>query len=250
MLVKTGADMLLETRVALDKVESFRNESFEPEEIQLFLNKSQFRLLDDLINKNFQQGTLRYEWMRPFQAQTAGGSEIDPVWDADSEVPSTVEYPAELYFLVAASAQSIKNGVDAETKWDDGCDQPITDPLNIPFPMNKLVQLDIIETGEAIDRTHNSFYGNNARSPRTEVKTDGLTLYRGENFIISAVAFDYIIEPPLIEVEGVNSTVELPWSVSANQKIIDYTVEYMRLTIADPAYQGNVNDFNIRTQNA
>jgi hypothetical protein len=246
MLVKTGADMLIETRVALDKIESFRNESFEPEEIQLFLNKSQFRLLDDLINRNFQQGTLRYEWLRPFQSSTTG---LTPVWNANPDLPATVLYPTDpiLYYLVGATGVSTKSGLTPESKFDDGCDQPITDPGTIVNPMTKFVQIDVIETGQAIDRTHNSFYGNNPRSPRSEALADGIRIFRDETFIISDVVFEYIIEPPLIDV---SLATVLPWSVSANQKIIDYTVEYMRLTIADPLYQANVNDFNTRTQNA
>jgi len=245
MVIKSGADMLIETRVALDKVESFRNESFEPEEIQLFLNKSQFRLLDDLINKNFQQGTLRYEWLRPFQKPDP--TPINPIWTDAATVKADIDFPADLYYLISASATSTISATSAEAVFDDNCTQPITDPNIILNPKTKDVQLDIIETGQAIDRTHNNFYGNNKRSPRAEALTNGLRIYRDETFIISAVLLEYIIEPTEIDV---TSATELPWSVSANEKIIDYTVEYMRLTIGDPLYQGNVNDFNTRTQNA
>jgi len=244
MVIKSGADMLIATRVALDKVESFRNESFEPEEIELNLNKSQFRLLDDLINKNFQQGTLRYEWIRPFLKSS---NPVSPAWSVDDNIPVEATYPSEMYYLISATGISTKSGIDATTKFDDDCDQPITDPASIDNPITKLVNLDVIETGQAVDRTVNSFYGNNPRSPRTEVTATGLKLYRDERFIITNVVFDYTIEP--IEID-VASTSDTQWSVSANEKIIDYTVEYMRLTIADPMYQGNVNDFNIRTQNA
>lgn len=245
MLVKSGVDMLLETRVSLDKVEGFRNESFEPEEIQLYLNKSQYRLLDDLINKNFQQGTLRYEWIRPFQKDSP--APIDPTWTDASTVQADIDFPSDLYYFVSASATSTISATTAEAVFDDNCLQPITDPDTIINPKTKTVQLDVIETGQAIDRTHNSFYGNNKRSPRAEALANGLRIYRDQNFIISAVVLEYITEPPLIDV---TSATELPWSVSANQKIIDYTVEYMRLTIEDPAYEANVQDFNIRTQNA
>ncbi len=249
-LIKSGEDLLLAVRVALDKIESFRNESFQPEEIQLYLNKSQFRLLDDLINKNFQQGTLRYEWLRPFQRQS---QPVTPVWSTDPEVPSKVLYPDgtgvddELYYFISAFGISTKSGINDQVKFDDNCDQPIDDPGSIENPLTKRVQLDCIETGQAIDRTHNEFYGNNPRSPRAEVQKDGLLLYRGENFIISSVGIDYISEPPEIDV---TSTTDTAWSVSANEKLVDYTVEYMRLTIADPTYQANVQDFNLRTQNA
>ena len=74
-----------------------------------------------------------------------------------------------------------------------------------------------------------------------------MRLYRGQKFIVNSVLFDYIVEPAEIDV---SSTDDLLWPVSANEKIVDYTVEYMRLTISDPAYQGNVQDMNLRTQNA
>ena len=243
-LTNSGESLLLNTRVSLDKIESFRNESFQPEEIQLYLNKSQFRLLDDLINKNFQEGTLRYEWLRPF-LQTS--TPITPLWDANADIPAKVDYPIELYYLISANGLVTKNGVNEETKFDDGCDQPIEDPADIPFPMSKFVQLDVIETGQAIDRTHNAFYGNNPRSPRSEVLKNGLRLYRDEKFIISGVGFEYVLQPEEINVASPDV---LLWSVSACEKIVDYTVEYMRLTISDPTYQSNVNDFNTRTQNA
>ena len=236
--------MLLATRVALDKIESFRNESFQPEEIQLFLNKSQFRLLDDLINKNFQQGTLRYEWLRPFQAQS---TKVTPLWDTDPEVPAYIPYPTELYYLIAVNGLATKSGLAPDNKWDDGCDQPITDPGNIANPITKLVQVDMLETGQTLDRRHNEFYGDNARSPRGMVVNQGVQIFRDEYFIISGVNFDYILEPDEI---NVGSATDTQWSVSANEKIVDYTVEYMRLSIADPTYQGNVQDFNLRTQNA
>jgi len=248
MSAKTGAEMLIETRVALDKIESFRNESFQPEEIELFINKSQLRMLDDLVNKNFQQGTLRYEWIRPFQKSAPSLSA--PVWDSPLTMSAEATFPEDLYYLISASATSTISVTDPAAGFDDGCEQPIADPTTPENPKSGTVQLDIIETGQTIDRTHNAFYGNNRRSPRAEAKTGGILIFRDETFIISAVVFDYLTEPPLIEVEDVNSTVDLLWSTAAIQKIIDYTVEYMRLTIEDPGYQANVNDFNTRTQNA
>jgi len=218
----------------------------------MYLNKSQFRLLDDLINRNFQQGTLRYEWLRPFQTESTG---VTPGWDfTNAERPAIVPFPVApdklIYYLISVNGVSLKSGLTEDTKFNDGCENVPIESDAPEFPMTKLVQLDVIETGQAIDRTHNAFYGNNPRSPRAEALADGIRIYRDESFIISDVSFEYIFEPPLIEVEGVPSTEVLPWSVSANQKIIDYTVEYMRLTISDPTYQANVNDFNTRTQNA
>lgn len=247
MLINTGAQLLLETRVALDKIESFRNESFQPEEIELFLNKSQLRLIDDLVNKNFQEGVLRYEWLRPFMKSS---TPITPSWVTNPDISSLVTYPDDLYYLISANGLSVKSGLTPETKWDDGCDQPITDPGNIVNEMKKVIQIDVIETGQAIDRTHNEFYGDNPRSPRSEVLASGIRLFRDEKFIITSVSFEYIIEPAIIEVQSGTFNDELAWPISASQKIIDYTVEYMRLTISDPTYQANVNDFNTRTQNA
>ena len=188
-LTNSGETLLLNTRVSLDKIESFRNESFQPEEIQLYLNKSQFRLIDALINRNFEEGTLRYEWLRPF-LQTS--TPTTPVWDPNAEIPSKITFPIELYYLISANGLVTKNGIDESTKFDDGCDQPITDPTIIPFPMSKFVQIDVIETGQAIDRTHNAFYGNNPRSPRGEALTDGIRLFRDESFIISGVSFEFV----------------------------------------------------------
>lgn len=242
-MIKSGADMLIATQVALDKIEGFRNESFEPEEIQLILNKSQFRLLDDLVNKNFQQGVIRYEWVRPFMSSKSQ----TPTWTIDA-MSIDAPYPVELYYLIAARGTSTIDVPNATDSWESGCAKSDIDPDSITNAKSKSVKININETGETVDKSHNSFYGaKDYKSPIAEVYGAGLRLYRGDNFIISRLDLDYIIEPNEIDV---TSTGDTQWSVSANEKIVDYTVEYMRLSIQDPGYQGNVNDFNTRTQNA
>lgn len=235
--------MLINVRASLDKIEGFENESFQPEEIQLYLNKSQFRLLDDLINKNFQQGSLRYEWIRPFQSST----QIGVTWLVGENF-TAVSFPGNMYYLVSALAGvtvSSANYSSGGTSKD--CLDIISDPQSIANPHSVTEQLDIIETGKVSDQETNAFYGENYRNPRGELIGQGVRLWRGEKFIINSVTFDYISSPTNIDVSSSTATV---WPVSANEKIVDYTVEYMRLTIQDPAYQANVNDFNIRTQNA
>jgi hypothetical protein len=244
MIVKTGAEMLIETRSSLDKIEGFRNESFEPEEVELYLNKSQLRLLDDLINKNFQQGTLRYEWIRPFQAVTS--PEV-LVW---AENQAVAAIPEEVYYLVAAKGTAVVDATDPDGSFDDGCITSPIDPDLITNAKSKVVQIRIQETGQALEKTGNSFYGNSVKiEPIAEALSDTLIIHRDNNFIVSNVSLDYISEPSPIDVTSTDEA-DIKWSPSAIQKIIDYTVEYMRLTIEDPGYQGNVNDFNTRTQNA
>jgi len=227
----------------MDKVEGFRNESFEPEEIELYVNKSQMRLIDDLMNKNFQQGTLRYEWLRPFQ--TSSQSAVIFIGDNST---ADVLYPATLYYLIAARANIVLSTTQfSPNGTSDKCLDKIDDPTSITNPVNTIEQIDFEETGTVALKENNVFYGKNYRHPRGEVTGGGMRLYRGEKFIINSVTFDYVTEPPDIDV---SSSDALLWPVSANEKIVDYTVEYMRLTIEDPAYTGNVQDFNLRTQNA
>lgn len=236
--------MLISTRASLDKIEGFRNESFENEEIQLYLNKSQFRLLDDLVNKNFQQGTIRYEWIRKFQTVDT----IPLVWGA-AQYTQTALYPATLYYLIAARCQvqintAFYNPNGVQKKCLNNIDDPQLDP---DLTYTEVKQMDMQETGETIDKEFNIFYGENYRNPRGEMVKEGLRLYRGRKFLINTVSFDNVMKPD--EIDVLSPTVLL-WPTSANEKIIDLTVEYMRLTIEDPAHQGNVQDFNIRTQNA
>jgi len=247
MSLSTGEDLLRATRTAVDKVESLFNESFLPEEIQLFLNKSQFRLIDDLVNKNFQQGILRYEWLRPWQTAAT----IPMAW-GPAQYNATALFPLNLYYFIAAQAQvqvstDVYNPDGVQKKCLNDVEGPDVTPENTH---TEVQQLDIQETGETRDREQNRFYGENYRNPRAELVTAGLRLYRGRKFLINAVLFDYIIKPIDIDVLAPGNTVPLLWSSSALEKIVDYTVEYMRLSIEDPAYQGNVQDFNIRTQNA
>jgi len=228
----------------MDKVESLFNESFLDEEIQLYLNKSQFRLLDDLVDKNFQQGTVRYEWLRGFQVQ----ANVGIAWGATQHT-AAVDYPVDLYYFLAARVQvQVNSGVYNPDGVQKKCLNDIDEPgLNPAETFIELHQLDIQETGETEPRESNWFYGQNYRNPRGELVGPGLRLYRGRKFLINSITFDYIIKPEDIDV---SSIVVLVWPTSALEKIVDYTVEYMRLSIEDPAYQGNVQDFNIRTQNA
>ncbi len=234
--------MFIDVSSSLDKIEGFRNESFEPEEIELYLNKSQYRLLDDLINKNFQQGTLRYEWLRAFQLTTQ--SSVNFISDNQT---ADVVFPSNLYYLIAGRANVVlstgkySSGGTSEKLLDD-----IDDPLNVPNPVNVSNQLNIEETGTVSDKEQNIFYGTNYRNPRAELIKNGLRLYRGKKFIISNVNFDYVRAPVNIDVSSTDNT---EWPVSANEKIVDYTVEYMKLTVGDESYSGNVQDFNLRTQN-
>lgn len=237
--------MLISVRASLDKIEGFRNESFQNEEIELFLNKSQFRLLDDLINKNFQQGTIRFEWGRGFQTtnqQTA-------LWNIGDKT-TNVNFPSGMYYLVAARGTviiSVPDELYSPRGTSDKCMDEITDPNSITNPKTSIEQIDIQETGTVNDQEQNVFYGMNYRSPKAELIGSGLRLYRGEKYIVSNVTFDYWQKPSAIEVSSNNAT---SWPTSANEKIVDYTVEYMRLSIEDPSYAANVQDFNIRTQNA
>jgi len=242
MEVRTGADMLLAVRVSLDKIESMRNESFQKEEVQLFLNKSQSRLMDDLINKNFEQGTLRYEWLRPFMIE---GAAIPLTWGVDDQ-SVLATFPVDVHYLIAAFGLVT---VDAQpgTSFEGGCYEDIDDPTAITNPLSKKVQIEVNETGQVMDRQANAFYGSSAISPLAEAKGEGILVYRGKKFIINEVYLDYVLEPTLIDI---TSTVDTDWGPAANEKIVDLTVEYMRLSIEDPAYQLNVGDYNIRTQNA
>ena len=246
MVINSGADMLISTRASLDKIEGFRNESFEDEEIQLYLNKSQFRLLDDLTNKNFQQGTIRYEWLRKFQKELG-----PPIAWGPTQYTAVALYPSDLYYLISARVQiqintAVYNPDGVQKKCLNDIDDTGLDP---DLTYTEIQQLDMQETGETIDKEHNWFYGENYRNPRAEMVALGVRLYRGRKYLINNVVFDYIVKPEEIDVSS-PPTQTLLWPTSALEKIIDYTVEYMRLTIEDPAFEGNVQDFNIRTQNA
>ena len=141
MILTKGEDMVIQVRASLDKVEGFRNESFEPEEILMYLDKAQSRLLDDLVNKNFQQGTLRYEWLRPFLKATTAedpdwGGGLDPVL-----LEKTLDLPSDQQYLVSVKAKCIVSGVEGGS-FDDGCNinlttEEVDDTSMIPFPHEK-----------------------------------------------------------------------------------------------------------------
>ena len=232
MIIENGQELLISVRTYVDKIEGFRNESFEPEEIELVLNKAQLRLLDNLINKNFEQGTLNYEWIRPFLHTSAA---ITVTWSglesAPVLFPDGVVVPADpnLYYLVSAKGTSV---IDSATGFEGGCGIVPIDPDNIANEASKLVQIAIQETGETLDQTHNSFYGNNAKRPIAEAVGTGIVISRDNSFIINDVIFDYISKPDAIDV---SSATKLEWSSSALNIIVDYAVEYLRLTIEDPA---------------
>jgi hypothetical protein len=241
MILTTGAEMLIQTRASLNKVEGFRDESFEPEEIMMYINKSQIRLIDNLVNKNFEQGTLKYEWIRSFLSTNTPAL---PAWVDDT---LTITLPADQHYLISAKANAVVSGITGGS-FEDGCNNVITDPnAAVTNPLKKLVQIKITETGQAIDKTHNSFYGtNNLKEPVAEVQSNTLIIYRGKSYILEDVVLDYVATPA----EIVNDNNNIVWSSAAAEVIVDYTVEYMRLTVGDPSYQGNVNDMNIRTQNS
>ncbi len=242
MIPVSGSDMLIQTRSSLDKLEGFRNKDFQDEEIQMYINKGMYRLLDDLINKNFEQGTIRYEWLRPFLKKSTSNP---VVWTSNALQSDIISYEADMHYLVSASATASKDAIKPSGTFEGDCIQGITDVNVLVNEVSKIVQININETGEAIDQTHNYFYGNNVRSPKAEAFSNGIVLYRDNSFILKDLIFDYVIIPTEIDVSSPTAT---QWPTSANQVIIDYTVEYMRLTIEDPGYQGNVNDLNLRTQ--
>ena len=150
---KSGADMLINVRASLDKIEGFRNESFEPEEIQLYANKSQLRLLDALVNKNFQQGTLRYDWLRPFMT-----SSLSPVSFAGTAKRVEVAYPTGLYYRISAHGNVVLSTTNfSPNGTSDKCLDTIADPSSVVNPIETVEQIDILETGTTTKKEHNVF---------------------------------------------------------------------------------------------
>lgn len=252
VLKLTGADLVIQTRLSLDKVEGFRNENFEVEEILLYLNKAQSRLMDNLVNKNFEQGTLNYEWLRPFIVSAPVAA--DPAWGSTPNIlfaPVTLPENSSgatpiMSYLISVKGTSSVSGV-AGGSYDDGChDRIIANPSDITNEFTKQVQIEISETGKALKSTHNSFYGSKDKlSPIAEAQGNTLIIYRDSSYILKDVILDYV--GTLTEI--VNDSSDIVWPMAAAQVLVDYAVEYMRLTINDPGYQGNVNDLNTRTQN-
>ena len=239
--------MLIATRAYLDKIEGQYNESFEDEEIQLVLNKSQYRLLDDLINKNFQQGTLREQWIDNLQR-----ADIRPVtWIPGGADPDRVggwaDWPVSLYYFIAATAEVQIDPDPPEAYSPYGTQRRYLKDIDISGngTVTEQRKLDLQITGEALDKEQSMFYGNDYRNPRGEYNELGIRVLRDNSFIIRRLFIDYIEKPADIDVTSPSST---DWPESANEKIVDYTVEYLRLSIQDPSWQANVQDTNLRTQ--
>lgn len=74
---------------------------------------------------------------------------------------------------------------------------------------------------------------------------DYFTLYRKESFIVTRFVYDYIRKPRTISL-SLNQNCEL--SPTVHPKLVDYTVELLRLDTKDQAYPQTVQDTQIRTK--
>jgi len=233
-------------RAYVDKVEGFRNESFQDEELMLVINKGMFRLLDDIIDKNHQQGTVRFEWARRLLTKANQSNTVD--WDGADKSAADAIFPTStaVYYLVSAKGEvSISTTSYSRNRTSEACMAVIGYPPTILVDIVKeWSQIEISETGKASDKEENSFYGGDYKNPRAELGSTHITLYRGEKYIIDTVEFSYYKKPATLTNDATSIT---EWPQSALQKILDYSVEYLRLSIDDPAYKSNLIDFDKRT---
>ena len=122
--------------------------------------------------------------------------------------------------------------------------------VTVSNAVTEIVQLDILETGSAVHKEVNSFYGRDYRNPRATLISNGLRLWRGPKYLIQSLVIDHINAPSVIESgESGGDDVILWWPNSAKHKIIDYAVEYLRLTVEDPSWQANMQDMQTNTHN-
>lgn len=115
----------------------------------------------------------------------------------------------------------------------------------IPFYQLAYTGNTLVENDDLYTRNANIFYRSNEVSPKSILAQNYLMVYESKNFLISKVLIDYVRIPRQISL-SLNQISEL--GANAPSVIVDRTIEYLKLAIENPSYQGVVNDNTSRNQ--
>ena len=113
-------------------------------------------------------------------------------------------------------------------------------------PVTRLIENKMSEADELYEFRKNVFYTPVKEEPHSTLSGDYLYLYREPSFILTDLTIDYIRKPRQISLL-LDQGCEL--AGSAPRLIVDATIEYFKLVIENPSYQGILQDNQIRNQN-
>ena len=112
--------------------------------------------------------------------------------------------------------------------------------------LTTIVENKLSEGDELYEFRKNTFYKPTIQEPHSTLSEGFIYLYREASYILTALTIDYIRKPRQISLL-LNQGCEL--AGSAPRLIVDAAVEYFKLVIENPSYQGILQDNQIRNQN-
>lgn len=142
---------------------------------------------------------------------------------------------------VGVEAQSQSNFTGTTYQVYDQVAISEVDSLVQRYAENKLAEGD-----ELYEFSKNNFYKPQRKEPHSNIADDVIRLYREDSFLITDLIIDYIRKPRRISL-SLNQGCEL--AGTAPRLIVDGAVEYFKLIIENPAYQGILQDNQLRNQN-
>ena len=169
-------------------------------------------------------------------------------------------YRGEYYpksFIIVSDQQMV-----IRTFLNDGNPQGSINSQATPVPVQQVINKDVLkdnkdglttivenklsEGDELYEFRKNTFYKPTIQEPHSTLSEGFIYLYREAGYILTALTIDYIRKPRQISLL-LNQGCEL--AGSAPRLIVDAAVEYFKLVIENPSYQGILQDNQIRNQN-
>jgi hypothetical protein len=158
-----------------------------------------------------------------------------------------VYYPGSFLFVstvslgtVTVSSSAVNtNGTPVSTSYSFYNRTSITADHLAKFKPVKVVEGDLMYQAK-----QNAFYDTSIEEVTAWQSHDYIKLYRGESFIVTRLYYDYIRKPRTISLV-LNQSCELAGTV--HEKIIDMSVEILRVDTKQQNYEATVQDINLRT---
>lgn len=93
--------------------------------------------------------------------------------------------------------------------------------------------------------SNNYFYKTSPLNPVSYLESNKINVYFDKRFIVNKIIIDYIRKPRRIDL-NLNQTSELKESLQ--YELIDYCIEYAKMTINNPTWKDNLQDSMLRSQ--
>jgi hypothetical protein len=106
-------------------------------------------------------------------------------------------------------------------------------------------QNKLMEGDEIFEIKKNVFYFPHVKEPHSQLADDIIFVYGGRSTLLTDIVIDYVRKPRQISL-ALNQACEL--AGTAPRLIIDKTIEYLKLVIENPSYQGVLQDNQIHNQ--